>query len=83
MYGTHLSKDAGVSVKKVLVEDGVVVGKGLCEPGQSGGGYFFEGGFVGLMPDSSDIENHPVLRIHVHIHRDGTAAFLRAAVASL
>jgi hypothetical protein len=54
-----------VPVEEVLIEDGVVVGQGLGQSGQSGCGNLLEGGLVGLVADAAHVEDNAVLRIHV------------------
>lgn len=60
-----------MSVEEVLIEDGVVVGQGLGQSGQSGCGNLLEGGLVGLVADAAHVEDNAVLRIHVQqVHGD-------------
>ena len=61
-----LCEDAGVSVKEVLVEDGVVVSERLCEPRQTRGWDLLERCFVRFMSDPPHVQDHAVLRVHIN-----------------
>lgn len=70
-----LSKHARMSVEEVFVQHRVVVGQRLGQPAQSRGGYFLEGRFVGLVPDATDVQHHPVLGVYVqYVHHSARAA---------
>ncbi|GIY74228.1 uncharacterized protein CEXT_307931 [Caerostris extrusa] len=58
-----LGKHARVPVEEVLVEHRVVVGEGLCQPGQSRGRNLLEGGLVSLKADPTDVQNHAIVTI--------------------
>lgn len=67
-----LGEDTRVSIEKVLVEDGIVVGQSFCEPREPRGGDLFQCGFVRLVPDAAAVEYHPIISVaHVH-HCSGT-----------
>ena len=53
-----------IPVKEVLIEDRVVVGEGLGEPGESGGRDLLKGGLVRLVPDPAAVEDHAVVSVH-------------------
>lgn len=59
-----LSEHAGMPVEEVLIEDGVVVGEGLGEPRQPGGGDLLQGGLVGLVADAPHVQDDAVLAVH-------------------
>ena len=59
-----LCEDAWVSVKEVLVEDGVVVSKRLCESRQTRGWDLLQGCFVRLVSDPPHVQDDPVLTVH-------------------
>ena len=61
-----LCEHAGVSVKEVLVEDGVVVSERLCEPRQTRGWDLLEGCFVRLVSDPAHVQDHAVLCVHIN-----------------
>ena len=51
-------------VEEILVENGVVVGQGFCEPGEACGGDLFQRCLVGFVADATAIEHHPIFRVH-------------------
>ena len=55
-----------MSVKEVLVEDGVVVSERLCESRQTRGWDLLEGRFVRFMSDPAHVQDHAVLRVHIN-----------------
>ena len=67
----NLCKDTGMAVEEILVEDGIVVGQSFGKPRQPRGWNFLQRRLVGLMPDTTAIENHPILSVHIH-HSDST-----------
>ena len=70
---TNLCKDAGVSVKEVFIQDGVIVGERLRQPAQPGRWDLLEGGLVRLEPDAAHVQRDPVLPV-LH-HRQPTMGF--------
>lgn len=61
----YLSKDPGVPVEEVLVQDRVVVAQGLRQPGQAGGRDLLQGGLVGFVPHPAAVQDAAVLRVHL------------------
>ena len=59
-----MCEDARMSVKEVLVEDGVVVSEGLCESRQTRGWDLLQGRFVRLVSDPPHVQDDPVLTVH-------------------
>ena len=53
-----------MSVKEVLVEDGVVVSERLCESRQTRGWDLLEGRFVRFITDPPHVQDDPVLTVH-------------------
>ena len=59
-----MCEDAWMSVKEVLVEDGVVVSERLCESRQTRGWDLLQGRFVCLVSDPPHVQDDPVLTVH-------------------
>lgn len=64
----NLCKHAGMSIEKVLVQYRIVISERLSQSRQSCRWNFLQRGFVCLVSDAADVQNHTVLRVHVHIH---------------
>ena len=65
-----LCKDSRVPVEEVLVEDRVIVGQCLRQTRESGGGNLLEGGFVSLVSDAPDVQDHPIFTVQRHSDDD-------------
>lgn len=59
----YLRKDARVSVEKVLIEYGVVVGECLCQSGEPRGGYLPQRRLVRLKANAAHVEDDAVVRV--------------------
>ena len=55
-----------MSVKEVLVEDGIVVSERLCESRQTRGWDLLQGRFVRFMSDPAHVQDDPVLTVHIN-----------------
>lgn len=61
-----LSKDSGMPVEEVFVENRIVIGERFGESRESRGRNLFQGCLVRFVPDAAHIQNHPVLGVHVN-----------------
>ena len=58
-----LSEDSRMSIEEVFVEDGVVVGQGFRQAGQSSRRDLLQGRLVGLVTDATDVQDHAVVGV--------------------
>ena len=65
-HSSYLCKYTGVPVKEVFIQDGVIVGKSLCQPAQSSGWNLLESGLVRLEADPAHVQRDPVLPVLHH-----------------
>ena len=63
----NLSKNTGVPVEEVLVEDRVVVAERLGQPRQPRRRNLLERRLVRLVPDAAAVQDQPVLDIHAGV----------------
>lgn len=60
----YLREDSGVPVEEVLIQDGIVVGEGLRQAGQSRRSDFLQGSFVRLVTYAAHVEDDSVFAVH-------------------
>ena len=58
-----LGEDARMAVEEVFVENGVVVGEGFRQAGQSRCRDLLQGRLVGLVTDAADVQDHAVIGV--------------------
>ena len=74
----YLCEHTGMSIEEVLVEHRVVIGQSLGESGEASGRYLAQRVLVSLEPNSTHIENYPVIQIGdssvecLRVHHDST-----------